>query len=545
MRNHGNKEHGIKPRERALKPRDQPPVERKVDVARVMHLARQPVPAIGQDLVAQPRLNGARVLERLPRDLGERVAQAEGAALGGAEAVLLAVAAVPDPVDEEVAGEEGGEDGRVVAVRVGVVLGEVEGAVAVRERDAGEVPEDEHEAPLLVVHVPGGDNELLALGARVGVEVVRHEQEADLARDVAVGFVLAHGGAGREEEQDVPREADLEEHFKVEDAKHARVELGAHEEVVDVVARHAVRGAARKGRGVGDDADDVAREDGDREERAELVDDGRQAEEAGEVQRRHDGDGGVEGGVGRAVVRELLAAHEGQGLAVGPDAGHQAIARALKDEEGPVHGPGFGVGKGARVDEVDEVEAELLEALVGRGRGEAPVVVLGTDPHVPHEHGEADHHEAHERGTKELVLARVVDLGVHAGPPAVDELLLGVPIGSLCISIDVVLCVAVGGGEPAPASHLLFGRGGRRRPVLFLLVEMLDELGGPALPKRRLLRDGRGLGGRAGLAVGLEGELLAAGRCSPDRRLYHAIKKLLLSAARLAEGLAWRRAGSA
>lgn len=201
-----------------------------------MHLARQPVPPIRQDLVAQPRLDRARVLERLPRHLGERVAQAEGAALGGAEAVLLAVAAVPDPVDEEVASEHGGEDGRVVAVRVGVVLGEVEGAVAVRERDAGEVPEDEHEAPLFVVHVPGGDDELLALGARVGVEVVRHEDEADLARDVAVGFVLAHGGAGREEEEDVPREADLEEHFEVEDAKQARVELGAHEEVVDVVA---------------------------------------------------------------------------------------------------------------------------------------------------------------------------------------------------------------------------------------------------------------------------------------------------------------------
>ena len=94
----------------------------------------------------------------------------------------------------------------------------------------------------------------------------------------AVAFVLARGGSAREQEQDVPGEADLEEHLEVEDAKHARVQLGTHEEVVDVVAGHAMGRAAVEGRGVCDDGDDVARDDGDREERAELVDDGVQGE---------------------------------------------------------------------------------------------------------------------------------------------------------------------------------------------------------------------------------------------------------------------------
>ena len=37
-----------------------------------------------------------------------------------------------------------------------MVIGKVDGAVAVAKWHTGKVPEDEHEAPFLVVHVPGG-----------------------------------------------------------------------------------------------------------------------------------------------------------------------------------------------------------------------------------------------------------------------------------------------------------------------------------------------------------------------------------------------------
>ena len=73
------------------------------------------------------------------------------------------------------------------------MVGEVDRAVAVTERYTREVPEYEHEAPFLVVHIPSRDDHFLALRAGVGVEKVGHEQEADFAAHVAVLFVLARG----------------------------------------------------------------------------------------------------------------------------------------------------------------------------------------------------------------------------------------------------------------------------------------------------------------------------------------------------------------
>lgn len=86
--------------------------------------------------------------------MGERLAVELVATFLGSEHVLLAVASVPDPVREEVTRVEPDEHGPGVGVDRGVVVGEEDGAVAVGEGYARKVPEDEHEAPFLVVHVP-------------------------------------------------------------------------------------------------------------------------------------------------------------------------------------------------------------------------------------------------------------------------------------------------------------------------------------------------------------------------------------------------------
>ena len=61
-----------------------------------------------------------------------------------------------------------------------MVVGNVECAVTVGKGHARHVPEDEHETKLLIVHVPSGDDQVLALGARSGVQVVREQKEDGL-----------------------------------------------------------------------------------------------------------------------------------------------------------------------------------------------------------------------------------------------------------------------------------------------------------------------------------------------------------------------------
>ena len=534
--NHAAEEDGVEPGEGAAEAGDQTPADSKVGVAGIVHLASEAVPAVHQDAVAGLGLDLLRVLDRLPGQLGEGLAGEHLAALLGAEAVLLRVARVPDPVDEQVAHVETDQREPVPPVLVRVVVGQEDGAVAVGERHAGKVPEDQHETPLLVVHVPRRHDQLLALGARVGVQVVRHHQEADLAGHVAVAIPLARCGAQGEQQKDVPRQAHLEEHLEVKDAEHARVELGAHEEVVDVVAGHAVGGAAGKGRDVGDDGHDEARDDGDREQGAELVDDLVQGEDAREVQNTSDGEGRVEGDVGRAVVLEHLAALVGERLAVGGDAGQEAVEGALEDEESPVPQPRLAVGESLGIDEVEQVGEKVTPALAGLAAGDAAVVLGRANPHVPHEDGEEDHHGTGAVRTAKLEVARGVDLGVHAGPPAVDELFLprlAIEAAAAAAGISVqqrrVLDVGlVRGGVGRCGLHRLLG-----------LVEVLVELAGGlevAFPEGLVLRlGGLGrndvLGGRgAGFTVGGFWNLgFAATSVAAHRGLHHALKELLLS----------------
>lgn len=154
MRNHARKEQGIEPRKWTLESRDKAPVERKVQVTGIVNFASQSIPSIDKD----GALRGFDFLRMfgkgLPRQLWESLAENFCPTLPLTEAVLLAVGSVPDPVDEEVSDKKSCEGIGVPAVSVGVVVGEVDCAVAVAERNTSEVPEDKHEAPFFVVHVP-------------------------------------------------------------------------------------------------------------------------------------------------------------------------------------------------------------------------------------------------------------------------------------------------------------------------------------------------------------------------------------------------------
>lgn len=94
------------------------------------------------------------VLHSLPRQLREGVALDHGATLLLAESVLLAVGSVPDPVNKQIGDIEECKEEAVPVVLGGVVISQIDSAVAVAQRHASQVPEDEHETPLLVVHVP-------------------------------------------------------------------------------------------------------------------------------------------------------------------------------------------------------------------------------------------------------------------------------------------------------------------------------------------------------------------------------------------------------
>ncbi len=154
--NHAPKAARIKPWKRAVEPAYPGPAQRKEQITRIMHLPRNPVPSIDQDAIPGLGFDDLWVLQGTPRKLRECVSLDQGAALHGSETVLLTVGRIPDPVHEEIGCEQGDEEGRAEGVVVDCieVVGQVKSAVAVAEWHTGEVPEDEHEAPFLKIHVP-------------------------------------------------------------------------------------------------------------------------------------------------------------------------------------------------------------------------------------------------------------------------------------------------------------------------------------------------------------------------------------------------------
>lgn len=158
---------------------------------------------------------------------------------------------------------------------------------------------------------------------------------------------------------------------------------------------------------------------------------------------------------------------------MGPDTGGQAVESALKDEEGPVHGPSLGVRECLSVNQVGEVADKLSDALILCGKWNSAVVYGCANPHIPHEKREEDHQSRGTPGSAELKMSRVVYLGVHAGFPPVDELVcrlvrFGMAVGRLAIAVEQWPALVVGGCLGGCWLHLV------------LFFQVLYKFGGPS-----------------------------------------------------------------
>lgn len=178
---------------------------------------------------------------------------------------------------------------------------------------------------------------------------------------------------------------------------------------------------------------------------AKLINESVELEETGEVENKANHDAAVEGPHGGAVVIELLSTKVRQSLALAVHSRHQHIEGHLRESEEPVNLPGLVVGVRFRPDEIPHVLQELPPALACSARRELAVVEDGTNPHVVHECGEADHHGTHSQCSSKLLFALLVSRGKVL-------LCLKLPVIRACIglaavpvrcAIGVAVCVTI------------------------------------------------------------------------------------------------------
>lgn len=294
------------PGEEGVEATDEAPRARLDPVGSVVDLSGVSVPTVSQERRAVLALDVFWVLQDLVWQKWERLSDGLVTCHDFSERVLLAICRV----EEVVGGKEQCVAERQVCCRPVVlswlVVVEIEGALAVAERHARDVPEDQHEAELLVGHVPRWDNQLLPLGARVGVEVVGEGQEGSLWGDASVDLVLLEHDGKPQQEQNIPRQADLEEHLQVDDAD-SGVQWSTHEQVVDVVARHAVVVLGNKQRvHVKTNGEGEPIENGARHDLREVVEDVVELEDARPVHGEHEGQRRVERRIRVTEVWQLL-----------------------------------------------------------------------------------------------------------------------------------------------------------------------------------------------------------------------------------------------
>lgn len=207
--------------------------------------------------------------------------------------------------------------------------------------------------------LPGSNNELLALGTGIRIEIVSHDDKGNLSRNVAVLFVLLSSSTQAQDEENVPRHAHLEEHLEVENAEHARVELSSHEEIVDWVSGHAVLLASVQSRKVGHNGNEETADDSDGQQGAELVNGIVHGPDASKVQDGQDSKTEVQAHIAVAVVWQLLTSLERKRLAIGPNTREKAVAGTLEDEIAPVPDPCLGMRESTSVDQVHEVSTKV------------------------------------------------------------------------------------------------------------------------------------------------------------------------------------------
>ena len=101
------------------------------------------------------------------------------------------------------------------------------------------------------------------------------------------------------------------------------------------------------------------------------------------------------------------------------------------------------------VDQVSHMFEELLEALAWLSCGELAVVEGSSNPHVVHEQWEPNHHSCNTERASKIEVSRVVNLGIQARCPSVNNLGFCGSSRAIGISIDVpigvgTICLSIG-----------------------------------------------------------------------------------------------------
>lgn len=172
MHDHDGEEYRIEPWKWRCKACDEPPVNSKVDIARVMDFARLAIcqqsakgqidfiigkfltPAIAEQLFTVTCLDRPRVLNLSLFEIGKCGSFVYYTALLLSELILLTVASVPDIVNAKTRDKQGKYEPPWPLVLARFVVSYVENSMSVREWHASHCPEKDHETCLLVVYIP-------------------------------------------------------------------------------------------------------------------------------------------------------------------------------------------------------------------------------------------------------------------------------------------------------------------------------------------------------------------------------------------------------
>mmetsp|Transcript_16511 Transcript_16511/g.47505 ORF Transcript_16511/g.47505 Transcript_16511/m.47505 type:complete len:369 (-) Transcript_16511:458-1564(-) len=253
--------------------------------------------------------------------------------------------------------------------------------------------------------------------------------------------MILHGRRQRDEEQYLPGDAYLGEHFQIEVAQ-PRIEYGPHEHIVGVRAAHAVSVPLGHGDGVRQNRHHERREYRHRHDRTDVVDDIGEIERAPEVNRRDDRQIEVPRRDAVAVVLELFSPEAGDGQALHHDPREGARRQYLKHREAQVQFSGVGRGGDAGQAVPPKFGVERIHQFAG--------VTEETHVHVTHEGGEEGHEEGYTDGSSEFPHYA----GIHF-----DVLFVHAPVdSSSSLSLALALVVAASANS-ACASSFVFSSG--------------------------------------------------------------------------------------
>lgn len=179
-----------------------------------------------------------------------------------------------------------------------------------------------------------------------------------------------------------------------------------------------------------------------------------------------------------------------QRFAFDPYARGVNVEGALEDEEDPIHRPRFHAGEGAGVDQVAEVLKEFRDALAFCRCRRESIVICRTEPHIVHQQREPDHDTAHAHRAAELEVPGIVDLGIFAFFPAINDYrslrflcctLLQCTVRKATVGMAICLLVLLGSCTALPCASRC--ERVRINPGGVLRVRILEDGGDTGFPR--------------------------------------------------------------